>query len=65
MSEPNYHTAKFCFSHVLAIDLKKKKKKKKKKNTNNHDYTSNVWVLVWLHETKIWRKSKIMLNDYR
>ena len=24
MSEPNYHRAKFCFSHVLAIDLKKK-----------------------------------------
>ena len=24
MSEPNYHRAKFCFSHVLVIDLKKK-----------------------------------------
>ena len=25
MSEPNYHTAMFYFSHVLAIDLKKNK----------------------------------------
>ena len=30
-----------------------------------YQQSSNVWVLVWLCKTKVWKQSKIMLCGYR
>ena len=36
------------------------------RNVNiRYQQSSNVWVLLWLYKTKVWKESKVMLYGYR
>ena len=58
--EPNYHTAKLFTENLLAIKMKKTQILMNKPVHSRLLVLGNVWILGWLHETKIWWK-KIVL----
>ena len=70
VSEPNYHTAKFFTENLLAIEMNKTQIL-----MNKFVYlgllllylskTVNVWILVWLHKTKMWWKCKTLLYGHK
>ena len=66
VSESNYFTTKFFSENLLDTGMKKKQIFINKLSTIyiRIKQNSNVWGLVWLCQTEIWRKSKTMLLCY-
>ena len=69
LSEPNYHTAKFFKENLLVKEMKKTQITMNKPVYSGLSILelskTNVWILVWLHKTKIWWKCKTLLYGCR
>ena len=69
MSEPNYHKIKWFSENLLATEINKKNNNEQggvcRSFTSWHMQYIDVWVLVWLCKTKIWRQCKTVLHRHR
>ena len=67
VSDPNYHSHKKFFDHLMATEMKKKKVKMTKPLYLGMSVLdiSHVSILVRLYYPKVWRQSKTLLHGYK
>ena len=64
--EPNHDSTKYFTETLLVLEIKKTKiVMNKSVNLSLSIIWVYLWDLVWLFETKVWRKNKIMFHWYR